>query len=956
MIKYQSGAIVKKIYFFFFFVCLVSRLIYTFEQGISYSISVALDEKTHILKGSEEIHYQNNSEKSLNEVWLFLYANAYKDRYSPMAKKEEAFGDFSIASQKKEDIGYIIINEVKINGKRCRTEIYDYTNLKVILPEPLLAGESIKIEISFTHKIRKSLGRMGYDGRHYDMAQWYPKVAVFDEKGWRTHIFTFGEFYGPFADFSVTIDLPEDQIIEATGSKSDEKITDGIRHVTFKAEKVHDFAWVCDPSYVKEEGRVGDASLIVIYTKKNEKIWKNKVLKLAEDAMNFLNKNIGRYAYPKMVIAESPHVGGMEYPMLVMIRNSDQKWNRPLEWVIEHEIGHNWFYAMLANCEFEEAWLDEGLNTFQGIWYFEEKYGKKGNFSKIPNMLKPFIPSDDVRAITKRLYVKMARKHLEESSLKNADDYGDHLSYRTASYNRPAIFLIALRSMLGKETFGKGIKTYFERFRLKRVKTEDFISVMEEVSGQGLKEFFAKTLSELGQVDYAIGKIKKKKIGNKYLYDIEIKNKGNVSIPGILTLYSSEDKENIHFEGKEKTEHIRVPLSFPLKKAIIDEEHDFPDIHEINNSWNIPVKFGILTPFLRQNSLDSINIRMAPVAYYNLVDHLRYGFAFDIGGFETDPCASGILTKSSTNNRLGWDINFSVPLINFGAHNTMDASIFDLEGRRGYKISLNHITGKHETLTYPYIDSTLYISTIDAYDRNYLRPSDWNLGRLVKTGVKETFRLNEPNASFSLTTGFDLSQADIGGGKFSYLKGYVEILFSSMATDKDTMNLRFFFGEEGTQSPAQDRFFVDSASPVDSIYHFYTRTRGAIPFWGSYHLPGGGNGIAYITDDINATRLASVNVFLHRNITQSLSARIFGDFVIPMEMKPVPYEIHKVKGVGLSGQVLGDAGFGLILQIPYFDNVPLRIDFPIYKSTLIDRNERLFAPRVVFSFQFPFKP
>src|SRR5437773_487945 len=230
--------------------------------------------------------------------------------------------------------------------------------------------------------------RQGRRGRRFDFAQWYPKVAVYDRFGWEDHpLYPAGEFYGEFATYDVTLDLPEDQVIGATGvpvegdpgwehAKADPQlridyqrdwygrrpaglgcgvVAAGRKCVRFHAEQVHHFAFSLNPQYVYEEGRQGDVVVRVLYLPGDSATWgKGIAVRNTRAALAWLDSLYGKFAWPALTNVHRIEGGGTEFPMMVMDGSAGLG-------LIVHEVGHNYTMGILANNEWREAFLDEGF-------------------------------------------------------------------------------------------------------------------------------------------------------------------------------------------------------------------------------------------------------------------------------------------------------------------------------------------------------------------------------------------------------------------------------------------------------------------------------------------------------------------------------------------------------------------------------------------------------------------
>ncbi|MBD3178854.1 MAG: hypothetical protein GF417_04220, partial [Candidatus Latescibacteria bacterium] len=357
------------------------------QQKVDYRIEVKLDDRAKTLTGQEEIRYTNNSPDTLRDFYIHLYANAYSSKSSQMIKDYMPGTLFFLIGLRESKRGWIEIEELIVDGSPVEFDL-DETILSAEFPSPLLPGEEAVLDIKFHEKIRKTLGRAGYTGDHYDIAQWYPRMSVYDRNGWHPDQFRKGEFYGEFGDYDVHINLPARYVVAATGElvsgdpgwiyncppeSGQDKGEDAgqvYKKLHFRAERVHDFAWCADPDYVVQDTTI-NGTRVMSFFRRSSIAWKDSVLARGVRTIRWLEEFVGPYLYPQITIAEAFIHGGMEYPMLVMNSSPDED-------LIVHEVGHNYFYGMLANNERDEAWMDEGFTQYQMFRRKEDMMGKGG--------------------------------------------------------------------------------------------------------------------------------------------------------------------------------------------------------------------------------------------------------------------------------------------------------------------------------------------------------------------------------------------------------------------------------------------------------------------------------------------------------------------------------------------------------------------------------------------------
>ena len=412
------------------FTCLLLNLIYQstisqekyFQQKVDTYIDVKLDDKKHFLFGSEKIVYTNNSNQHLDSIVIHLWPNAYQNIDTELGKQKIEDGQLYIKYAPNYTRGYIDSLEFKVDGKAVEWKLSNkHIDIAILsLSNSLKKGDSIVITTPFRVKIPSGrFSRLGHIGQSYQITQWFPKPAVYDVDGWHPLPYlNQGEFYSEFGKYDVSITLPDNYVIMATGDLQNTEeveflnkkailteklieenklpITDSLgkkdmsfpksstqhKTVRFIQNDVHDFAWFADKRYhvLKGEVKLPSSERTVetwaLFTNNEAKLW-SSAIEYLNDATFYFSKWVGEYPYNHVTAVDGTISagGGMEYPNITVIGSSGNKYG--LETVIIHEVGHNWYYGILGSNERDHAWMDEGLNTYLEIRYFEEKYGNE---------------------------------------------------------------------------------------------------------------------------------------------------------------------------------------------------------------------------------------------------------------------------------------------------------------------------------------------------------------------------------------------------------------------------------------------------------------------------------------------------------------------------------------------------------------------------------------------------
>ena len=397
-----------------------------FQQKVDYKIDVKLNDEDYTLSAFEEFTYTNNAPCELNYIYIHVWPNAYKNNKTALAKQLYRLKNMNLEYGNAGDFGYMDSLDFKINGKAAKWE-YDINHIdivKLFLNEPIGSGESIKISTPFKVKIPSGdISRLGHVGESFQITQWYPKPAVYDRNGWHQMPYlTQGEFYSEFGSFDVTITLPKNYVVGATGdlqtkseidflndiaertklkfesdgfasqkkkgrgSSSFPKSDTIFKTINYTQNNVHDFAWFADKRFnvLKGEVKLPHSKRIVtswaMFVPHHAKLWKNAI-EYINDGTYYYSKWNGDYQYNQVTAVDGTISagGGMEYPNVTVIGNSSSK--EELEIVIVHEVGHNWFYGMLGSNERDHPWMDEGLNTLNEMRYIATKYPNNQNLS-----------------------------------------------------------------------------------------------------------------------------------------------------------------------------------------------------------------------------------------------------------------------------------------------------------------------------------------------------------------------------------------------------------------------------------------------------------------------------------------------------------------------------------------------------------------------------------------------
>ena len=596
-----------------------------------YKISATLDDEKHLVKGNDEITYTNNSPDNLSYVWLQLDQNRFKHDSrsaltSPPNNEPNKFnGGFDIAS--------VMIDN---NGKAIKADyIINDTRMQIRLNNPIKAnGGKLKIYIDYSFNVApQGLGRSGFmdskNGNVYDIAQWYPRMAVYDDIiGWNILPFLgSGEFYLDYGDYDYKITVPWYMIVAGAGEllnpqdvltkeeinklkeagKSDSTISiidsaeaasSSTRPVTsgnltwhFKMNNTRDVSWAASKAFIWDAARVNLpdnkkclAMSVYPIESAGDSAW-GRSTEYLKRSIEIFSQNWFEYPYPTAVNVGGP-VGGMEYPGIIFCG-----WHARtgILWMVtNHEIGHNWFPMVVGSDERENAWMDEGFNTFIDIYATDDfnhgEYAPKRDGEYAP---KGGNPAQEIIPL------------LTDPGVPSIMTYADNLPYKYVhplEYYKAALGLVMLReNILGHQRFDYAFKTYINRWAYKHPSPSDFFRTMNDAAGEDLnwfwKEWFVKTWTldqSVKDVKYVEGDTSKGAI-------ITIENNDKMVMPVTILVKESNGKTgrvNLPVEIWEKSGEwsFKYNSTSLIDSVIIDPDESFPDVDRKNNIWTSGIK------------------------------------------------------------------------------------------------------------------------------------------------------------------------------------------------------------------------------------------------------------------------------------------------------------------------------------------------------------------------------
>ncbi|MFN8240918.1 MAG: M1 family metallopeptidase [Bacteroidales bacterium] len=530
---YKFGALVTGLFFLFITTGAQVVTARPLSQRLTgYSIRAELDPVSKKINASMESYWINNSENPVPFIRMHMYLNAFRSNKSTLNKE---FGQSQGSSEM--DYGWINLktatsgNGIDLSGRIKYISPDDgnpddMTVLEIALPEPVMPGDTFFFHGEFTSKLPSRIMRTGFSDDFFFVAQWFPKFGVFETTGmryaitdgWNCHQFhSTSEFYSNHSVYDVTLVVPENYVVGTGGKTLSEKpLGDGRKEIVTRAEDIVDYAWTAWPGYsvFRDKWKNVDITLLIPADRTNQA---GRQMSAVKNALEYLDSRVGAYPWSHLTFVDPPAkgngAGGMEYTTLFTSQSF-----RGVPWYIHmpemvtvHEFGHAYFMGILASNEFEEPWLDEGVNSFWEIRIMDH-YWKNGGMIEHPSFIMTDLTS--ARAGYVQAPGKQATTNAEYSW-----NY-PHGTYGMMSYKKTALWLYTLMGIIGEDTMDEVFREYYRQWAFKYPSGRDFINVVNttvtrmhgEKFGKDLNWFFDQTTFGTGICDYKVSGIRVNKV------------------------------------------------------------------------------------------------------------------------------------------------------------------------------------------------------------------------------------------------------------------------------------------------------------------------------------------------------------------------------------------------------------------------------------------------------------
>lgn len=568
-------------------VAAVAGSAWSLPNEVGYDIEARLDTETNVITGEQALTLTNRTGQALDQLVFHLYPNAFQRGadtfYQQELEQKAGVDDLDEIYADPSDDAFMDVHRVSTGPQSLSYEI-DGTLMTVALNNPLPADATIELAIDFTYDLMEvpSDGqyagnlalRTGHRNGVYTVTLWYPKLAVYDDEGWNRQRYGYiGEFYGDFGNYTVSLDVPSEMTVGATGQRTGQVVEIGEaqrKTLTYSATNVHDFAWVASERYEVTELTTDDGVTVEALTLDDG----SRLAQETRDALVYFADAFGPYAYETLVAADVTAGGGMEYPGIVMIGFGSLR-------EIVHEVGHQWWYGAVGNDEYDEAWLDEAFTVYSDERYRIEQRGLSESSTRSSYRFSE--PSEPV--------------------LTPASEFGTLNDYFQSAYTKGSGVLWMLEGWLGRETFDHVLRAYYEQYRFRNVTTVDFVSTVEDVTGREMDAFFDHWLRTTESLDVSIEGVKTLESSeDSHRYAIVVAREGRSFAPVDVRVTDNDGQSTqLIWDSSADRETFEVTLDAPLAEVIIDPARTLLEADRQNNAWDatrqssgFPIWAGVL--------------------------------------------------------------------------------------------------------------------------------------------------------------------------------------------------------------------------------------------------------------------------------------------------------------------------------------------------------------------------
>jgi len=582
------------------------------QRVVHYEIEAKYDPKSHTLDATEILTYHNLTGQAQDTFPFHLYLNGFQPKSTWMREsRRDGTRDSLAQTWESKDNGADEIRRFEVVGQGDLTAQLQFTHpdddnrddksvVQVHLPKPIPPDGYVQFKIAFHDQFPETLARTGWKRDFLLGGQWFPKVGVWWNGAWNCHQFHGAtEFFADFGVYDVKITVPQNQVVGGSGIEiSNVNNQDGTRTITFHGDDIHDFAWTASPHYITYadtyQGNMGPIKLTMLMQPAHAS-QEERHVRILKQTIDRCERWYGPYPYKTLTLVDPERdsaAEGMEYQTFI---TGGTSWWMPEglylpEGVVAHEFGHQYWYGMVATNEFEDAWMDEGINTYTEIKVLDDVLGASTSALN----LRGTTLSD--RQLTRGEYAMVADI---DPVARNGWQYANDNSYVGATYGKTGSLLLTLEGIIGEDTLQRAMHVYFMRYRFTHPTKEDFLKTIEEVSGKDLRWFFNQAIYGTEVLDYEVLKVdsspvdwykenfEEKKGERTYQSEVVIHRKGEFVMPvEIAIIFDNGDKVRERWNGQDRWIRFTYEKKAKVASVEIDPDHKiYLDRNNFNNSY-----------------------------------------------------------------------------------------------------------------------------------------------------------------------------------------------------------------------------------------------------------------------------------------------------------------------------------------------------------------------------------
>jgi hypothetical protein len=536
-------------------------------RNANYRIEARLDTDAHVVTGRAHLSWRNPTAQPARELVFHLYMNAFKNELSTFLR--ESRGVHRRSHMEKHGWGAIDVTRISVDRVDLTAALrVDDTLATLPLAAPVAGGATVEIDVEWKTTLPKVFARTGWHDDFYAVAQWFPKIAVFDDGKWRAHQHHLNsEFFADFGVYDVTLDVPARFVVAATGVILSETAQGERKTLRVRAEDVHDFAFVACPRFRVTTEDVGGVEVALYGLPGHAANWPRH-LAAARVALDELGRRLGPYPYARLTIVDVPMgaegAGGMEYPTMILTAEVPVPRAVHLpELVTLHELAHQWFYGMVASDEVEEAWLDEGLTETMTDILLSRMFGSAAADYEIAGHR---LSHTEASRLGYRRYAAI------DPPEQRAFDFLSLSSYGAITYAKTDALMRTVEGLIGAERFERGLRRYFETWRFRHPRADDFVAAFDAGAGEDLGWLWDATLRAAKPLDYEVLSIETRaRPPAAGLFDVDGGARSELT--------PQPDKGSPHVS--EVVVHRRGEVAFPVEVRVV-----FADGQERRERWD----------------------------------------------------------------------------------------------------------------------------------------------------------------------------------------------------------------------------------------------------------------------------------------------------------------------------------------------------------------------------------